>query len=125
MVAANEARKRLDKNCAAAEKRRAKAVRKSERRLDSLVRSMVPGLRDEVLNSIDASCDNTSWISVNHYEYGSKEDKAKTKAYDLVAAELEKAPYYFKIKKESSEGYNGEGNNMNDFYTYFTWTYSW
>lgn len=104
--------------------------REHEKNIKAQVLSKVGELRPGVFRKIeDASRKGRFSCTIECYEYSmdssSNDDRVRVLAYEKIVGALQRVPYRFCVTKEQRNGYNGEGNNMSDFYTVHSWTISW
>lgn len=58
-------------------------------------------------------------------DYRKDKDRFNVAVLHIVAEILRDNPHNLRVNYSDREGYNGEGNNMSDFYTTHSWTVSW
>ena len=126
MPTAQEARESMIRVRSSRDRATRKQQKADERRIRREVRALRPGMKDAVLRSIKKRSDaGYSYDEFGVYVYGEESERVRLAAMQEVMGELSSAPYDYKVTQSSREGYNGEGNNMSDFYVYHSWTISW
>ena len=127
MTTAEDARKKSQKARDDQEIERQENLKKYNREITAIVAAIVKELRLVTLRVVEkASSRGSTSCMVQCYEYSGPEHQARVLAYEKVMSELQEAPHKFQVhRNKNREGYNGEGNNMSDFYTVHSWEISW
>lgn len=100
---------------------------KHQEEISKKMEELRPKLLAEILANIEAVAKHGgNYCTVDFYKYDTEEGDAKLNLYQELLQELEGKPHELKVDvPRTHEGYNGEGNNMSDFYTQYTWTIRW